>query len=303
MVLLYLFNKFQKQMESQFRVITVHHGTSSNHNVTEYRHKSLMCVQEFCENHNIEFITNFKDEDMEIHNLDDLNSSHKSTIHEDAKSTRDLELTSEQSLRDFRYQQFKLHQKEYEILVLAHHLDDLLETQLMDLIRGSHFEHWENHKEHSGQTFRPLAQVAREDILNYAMNINLKWVEDPTNSETDSLRNWLRNGFISELAQKSKGYKENLMKNLVKLFEYRPTIVPVPELEIPLSQWMVLTENDKQQFVLRSGLRLGLKSMTQGQILDILKKLDLGQKEIKFQTGPIFWTKTTDRLQAYREIP
>jgi tRNA(Ile)-lysidine synthase TilS/MesJ len=312
MVLLHLFQKFQKQMKCNFRVITVHHGISSHTAITEYRQESLMCVQAFCEKNKIEFVTNFNDEDLErlegdelLNTLGSLGDTEAELLVEikGTKASDFTELKSEQSLRDLRYKQIKYHQKEDEILVLAHHLDDLLETQLMDLIRGSHFEHWQSHKEHYGQTFRPLAYVSREDILAYGLSVNLKWVEDPTNAENESLRNWLRNGFIAELTQKSKGFKENLMQNLVKLFEYRPTIAPLPELEIPLNQWMTLTESDKRQFVLRSAIRLGLKSMTQGQILDIVSKLDLGQKEIKFQTGPIFWTKTTDRLKAYREIP
>lgn len=279
MVLLHLFYKFKQQMKCQFRVIYVHHGFSANQDVLDFRDKSLAVVQSACEKLNLKFLTNYPSEGSP------------------------QELTTEQSLREFRYNIFKQHQREDEILTLAHHLDDLLETKLMDLIRGSHFEHWSQHKEQSESAFRPLANVSKEDILKYAKEKNLKWVEDPTNQNTDTLRNWLRNGFIHDLTAKSLGLKENLMKNLNKLYEFNPILAPVAELEVDTAKWMTMTESDKRQFVLRSAIRLGLKSMTQGQILDILRKLDLGQKEIKFQTGPIFWSKTTDKLQAYRETP
>ncbi len=280
MVLLHLFHKFQKQMQSQFRVLCVHHGLSPDKKINEYRTESLNCVQDFCKTYDVKFLTNFDPD----------------SIFEPATG-----LNSEQQLRDFRYGHFNAFKQDHEILVLAHHLDDLLETQMLDLIRGSHFEHWSQHKEHSGQIFRPLAHVSKEDILQYAKEAKLQWCEDPTNQQSDSLRNWLRNGFLKELSEKSKGLKANLMKNLVKLYEHTPILAPVAELEITANSWLTLTQSDKQQFVLRSARRLGLKSMTQGQILDILQKLDLGQKEIKFQTGPIFWIKTTDKIQAYRE--
>lgn len=277
MVLLNLFYKFQNQIQSSFRVCYVHHGISKDLELEEFRNKGLAQVKAFCSQNKLEFVTN-------------------------VEYAQD-ELKSESDLREWRYQQFYKLKKDSEILTLAHHLDDLLETQLMDLIRGSHFEQWANFKEYSGYTFRPLAFASKDEIYDFAKKNTLNWLEDPSNVDGKGLRNWLRNGFLSELNQRSKGLKENLMKNLVKLYEYQVSSEEIPEIEVSMSTWMKWTEAEKKQFILKTALRLGLKSMTQGQILDTLKKLDLGQKEIKFQTGPIFWTKTADRLYAYREIP
>ncbi len=275
MVLLHLFQKFKSQMKSQFRVCTVHHGLSVREEISIYRNASLKIVRNYCNLNDIEFLTN------EIQQAE--------------------EIKSEQQLRNYRYSCFKALKRDSEILVLGHHLDDLLETQLMDLIRGSHFASWSNFTEYHNEVFRPLALVPKENILQYAKEQNLKWVNDPTNQDTETLRNWLRNDFLSPLSKQSKSFKENLMKNLMKLYEFSPILEPGPELSVALAQWLKMTETQKKQFVLKSSQKLGLKSMTQGQILDILKKLDLGQKEIKFQTGPLFWSKTTDRLQVYRE--
>jgi tRNA(Ile)-lysidine synthase len=273
MVLLYLFHKFKNQMKCAFRVCYVHHGLSEDSAINQFRDKSLKNVFDFCLKNDIEFITN----------------SEKPTN----------ELISEQVLRKFRYEQFDLLKSNDEILVLGHHLDDLLESKLMDLIRGSHFEHWESHKELSGRIYRPLSFVSKDELTSFAVD-KVTWVEDPTNEESDALRNWIRNGFLMELKYKSSKYKENLMRNLTKLYEFQPVSKDIPVLEISYQDWMVSTIAEKKQFVLKTGIELGLKSMTQGQILDIIKKLDLGRKDIKFQTGPIFWTKTADRLHAYR---
>lgn len=275
MVMLHLFHKFKKQMQSEFRVCTIHHGLSSDESLNFYRNESQNLVKQFCEFKGIEFISN--------------------------TDFPENELISEKDLREFRYQHLSLLKEPAEILTLGHHLDDLLETKLMDLIRGSHFESWSNHTEYSNEIFRPLALTPKNEILEYANESKIHWVNDPTNKNTSSLRNWLRNDFISPLSKQSKSYKVNLMKNLIKLYEYSPTLEPGPELSVTFVQWLKMTESQKKDFVLRSALKLGLKSMTQGQIIDILKKLDHGQSNIKFQTGPIFWSKTTDRLQVYRE--
>lgn len=269
MVLLHLFFKFKNLLKCEFRVLTVHHGS-----INEFRSKSLNVVSEFCFKNNIQFITNTK--------------------------FPDHDLKTEEDLRSWRYQNFNEFKNQNEILVLAHHIDDLLESQLMDLLRGSHFQNWEQNKEFSNHTYRPLAYVTKTEILEYANLNHLIWIEDPTNHETKTLRNWLRNTFLNDLSTQFPGLKENLMKNLNRLYEHQPQQTEVGELEVSTSDWLLFSNAQKKQFVLNSALRLGLKSMTQGQILDTVKKLDLGQKDIKFRVGPLFWTKTADRLLAYR---
>ncbi len=273
-VMLKLFIKFKTQMNCEFRVIYVHHGVSEDQAANNFRQQSLDLVKDLCEINAVTFLTNFT---MPV------------TI-----------LKSESELRQWRYHVIESEKKENEFLVLAHHLDDLLETQLMDLLRGSHFDNWDKNKEFSNQIFRPLAYVTKNEILEFAKRNQLNWIEDPTNSESENLRNWLRNGFLKELDLRNESLKESLMKNLIKLYEYSPQKDTVGELDIGTSEWVMFSNSEKKQFVLNSARRLGLKSMTQGQILDILRKLDLGQKDIKFQIGPIIWTKTTDRLSAYR---
>ncbi len=312
-VLLYLFNKFRNQMNCDFRVLYVHHGLSSDQKINEFRLSSLNCVKSFCEINELEFLTNdfskYLTDDFAIdfnNDLeDDSDQNQKFNLGNDlAEIPSDFqpikELKSESDLRSFRYEKINEFKSSDEILVLAHHLDDLLESQLMDLLRGSRFENWNDSKEFSNKNFRPLAYVCKNEISDYATQNQLKWVEDPTNSDSDNLRNWLRNGFLNELNSKYPGLKENLMKNLSLLHDFRPLKDTVGELEVGMEEWMTYSQEEKKQFVINSARRLGLKSMTQGQILDILKKLDLGQNVIKFHIGPIFWTKTTDRLLAYR---
>lgn len=273
-VLLHLFYKFQQLMNAELTVAYVHHGVSSDQKLTAYRKKSLEFVKQQAELLDLNFVTN----SLQIQK----------------------ELLSEQDLREWRYHQFKVLMTEDQILVLAHHLDDQLESRLLDLIRGSHFHHWEKDPEFSDSVYRPLSQVRSIEIQDYAAKNNLIWVEDPTNSELKSSRNWLRNKLLKDLEEKFPGSNESLMKNLTKLYQFSSENEEIPGLKVSMNEWMLFSTQEKQRFVLKTSLELKMKSMTQGQVKDIVRKLDLSQKDIKFQTGPIFWVKTSDKIYALR---
>lgn len=76
------------------------------------------------------------------------------------------------------------------IVVLAHHADDLIETVVMNLIRGTG---WRGLAPMSqNQIVRPLLSWTKTDIAQYAMEHNLSWVEDSTNDSMGYFRNRIR---------------------------------------------------------------------------------------------------------------
>lgn len=76
------------------------------------------------------------------------------------------------------------------IVVLAHHADDLIETAVMNLIRGTG---WRGLAPMSqNQIVRPLLSWTKTDIAQYAMEHNLSWVEDSTNDSMGYFRNRIR---------------------------------------------------------------------------------------------------------------
>lgn len=276
LILLHLINKFENKIKSPIRVCHVHHGNSSNVETNDFRASCLEIVKNAAEKFNHEFVTN--------------------------KDQPNDELKSESQLRLWRYSQFDKIREPDEILVLGHHLDDLLESQLMDLVRGSHFQSWTNYKEFHNGIFRPLSQVSKQDLLDYALENSIDYINDPSNLVSDNLRNLIRNDFLHKLEHSYPGSKMNLLNNINKLYGFSPSSEMDLALEIVVLRWHLLSDAEKRQFVLNSVLKLGLKSMTGGQISDTVTKLDLDQKQIKFQTGPIIWDKTTDKITAYRSL-
>jgi tRNA(Ile)-lysidine synthetase-like protein len=79
-------------------------------------------------------------------------------------------------------------------LVIAHHQDDLIETSLLNLTRGTGWEGLVPFTK--GDIVRPLLPVSRTQIVAYAKHHHLWWHEDPTNADLSNPRNFLRHELL-----------------------------------------------------------------------------------------------------------
>jgi len=113
--------------------------------------------------------------------------------------------------RELRYRWFKKMAKLYglELIATAHHLDDNLETFLINLSRGTGLEGLTGIPEINDLYIRPLLPFSKEMILAYAEKNKLSWREDASNSDTKYLRNKLRHNVIPLL----KEIQPNLLSN------------------------------------------------------------------------------------------
>ncbi len=106
----------------------------------------------------------------------------------------------EAEARDQRYMKFKENILDNECLLTAHHLDDQIETILYRIFRGTGLDGLrsirQNTKFGKGLLCRPLINVPRDAIEQYAKLNNIKWIEDPSNKNIDFDRNYLRNNII-----------------------------------------------------------------------------------------------------------
>lgn len=74
-------------------------------------------------------------------------------------------------------------------IVTAHHLDDLVETVAINLQRGTG---WRGLAALDSDVLRPLIDIPKEKLIQYAKANNLEWREDSTNSSDAYLRNRIR---------------------------------------------------------------------------------------------------------------
>src|SRR5262245_4889612 len=79
-------------------------------------------------------------------------------------------------------------------IALAHNLDDQAETVLMNLLRGAGARGASGmapeSKFHGKTLLRPLLDVPREEILAYAREHRLQWIEDESNADESLTRNF-----------------------------------------------------------------------------------------------------------------
>ncbi len=99
-------------------------------------------------------------------------------------------------------------------IVTAHHLDDNIETVLMNFFKGTGIAGLRGMLPLQGKIVRPLLFARKEELLAYAKENGLKWVEDSSNTEDKYSRNYFRNQFIPLLQKIYPEAENNLADNL-----------------------------------------------------------------------------------------
>ncbi|TCB51736.1 tRNA lysidine(34) synthetase TilS [Acinetobacter sp. ANC 4779] len=109
----------------------------------------------------------------------------------------------EQQARTARYQAYSKHLKPNEILVLAHHQQDQAETLMLHLLSGAGVQGLAAMKSvdvrEQFTIWRPLLDISREQICQWATQLNVQNIEDPTNLDTHYDRAWCRHELWSVL--------------------------------------------------------------------------------------------------------
>ena len=113
--------------------------------------------------------------------------------------------------RILRYEAFESYARELfgeekdqrSVICLAHHKDDLSETMLMNVFRGSGLEGLLSPRAVSDRVVRPFLCVSKKEILDYLDQIGQPHCEDVTNAENCCTRNVWRNKIIPEISEVS----------------------------------------------------------------------------------------------------
>lgn len=88
-----------------------------------------------------------------------------------------------------------------ETIVTGHHEDDLAETTLANLLRGAGASGLGAFAAERAGVWRPLRDAARHEVRSVADQLNLPYVDDPTNTDTTFSRNKLRHDVIPRLEE------------------------------------------------------------------------------------------------------
>lgn len=115
----------------------------------------------------------------------------------------DYKLSIQLAARKLRYDWFyeQLSENNFDYIVTAHHLDDSLETFLINLSRGTGLDGLMGIPAQNDKILRLLLPFSREEIETYASENAVKWREDSSNASDKYLRNKLRHDVIPTLKQ------------------------------------------------------------------------------------------------------
>ena len=132
---------------------------------------------------------------------------------------KENKLSLEMAARDLRYQWFDSLLKEYgfSYLATAHHLDDSIETFFINLLRGTGIAGLHGIQAKNDKIVRPLLFATREEILSYAKQNSISYVEDSTNSETKFTRNKIRHNLFPILRELNPNFEFALKKDIEHL--------------------------------------------------------------------------------------
>jgi tRNA(Ile)-lysidine synthase len=112
----------------------------------------------------------------------------------------------EEAARNARYNALKTLIDIDDLLLLAHHKEDQLETVLLQLFRGSGLRGLSGMPQRiefgKGFILRPLLEVSKLDMIEYAETQQLNWVEDPSNQACNFDRNFMRHAILPLLKQR-----------------------------------------------------------------------------------------------------
>ncbi len=175
-----------------------------NHNIREQSVEEEEYLKDYCQKHNLIF--------------------EKMTI----EKYKENNFENEARKRRYAFYEEILHKYNAKYLFLAHHGDDLVETILMKILRGSNIEGYAGIKRRSKvkdyEIIRPLLTYTKEDIKTYNDSHNIKYYFDYTNIDTNYTRNRYRKNILPVLKNEDKDVHLKFLKYSETLQEYNDYI-------------------------------------------------------------------------------
>ena len=171
-----------------------------NHNLRKESQEEAIMVEKYANENNLIF------EKMEINHY---------------------EGNTENYARTQRYNFFEKLIKKYNAtyLLTAHHGDDLTETILMRMVRGSSLKGYSGFQEvtdkETYKIYRPLITKTKDELLNYVKTNNIPYAVDKTNFSEEYTRNRYRLNILPILKKENKSVHLKFLKfsETLKLYD------------------------------------------------------------------------------------
>jgi tRNA(Ile)-lysidine synthase len=128
---------------------------------------------------------------------------------------KENKLSIQLAARKLRYDWFQeLLSLGFEYVLTAHHLDDNVETFLINFTRGTGLEGLTGIPAQNENIIRPLLPFSRDEIENYAIDNKIQWREDSSNASDKYFRNKLRHNIVPTLKELNTGFLDSFQNTL-----------------------------------------------------------------------------------------
>ena len=208
---------------------------------------------------------------------------------------------NEEDARKRRYKFFESLIQKYnaKYLLTAHHGDDLIETILMRIVRGSNLSGYVGikkiNKNKNYTILRPLLTTTKENIISYNKNNNIEYVIDRSNESMKYTRNRYRKKILPFLKEESKDVHLKFLKFSEELNSYQQFVDEyIKEKELIENNMIVINKIiNESNFIKRKALEFIIKEIqtkyifeiSDNQIKEILKIINKNNKSIDLKNG------------------
>ena len=127
----------------------------------------------------------------------------------------------EMSARELRYDWFYeiLEEYNYSFIATGHHVDDSIETVLINILRGTGIAGLHGILQKVNKVIHPLLFTGRKEITEYQKANKLEFVEDSTNATTQYTRNKIRHDLIPLMKEISPNFQRTIIKEIDRFRE------------------------------------------------------------------------------------
>lgn len=136
-------------------------------------------------------------------------------VHFDTKGyANEKHISIEMAARELRYREFERIREAQglDVIAVAHHQDDAVETLLLNLIRGAGIKGLTGMHAVNGHVVRPLLCITRDEVIDYLHQLKQPYVTDSTNLTDEYARNKVRLNLLPMMQQINPAAKDNILQ-------------------------------------------------------------------------------------------
>jgi tRNA(Ile)-lysidine synthase len=138
---------------------------------------------------------------------------------ETAQHAKEQGISIQMAARELRYDFFQtiVSQHHYDFVATAHQLNDVLETVLLNLARGTGMDGLTGVPVKNGNIIRPILFASRKMIAEHAAQQSISWRDDVSNNADDYHRNFIRNRVVTLLHEINPNLENTFSQTLARI--------------------------------------------------------------------------------------